>query len=82
MNDLQLFIQYCYLIEWKRTLPHGPWFLVRTQRRIGSLTHGKNKFIKERTEHLKGEMGQARRGTGAQETRYGFFLRLDFYILI
>ena len=32
----------------KRTLPCGPWFLVRIQRRIWGFTCGKNKFIKER----------------------------------
>ena len=34
--------------ESKRTLPHGPQFLVKTQRRIWGLTHGKTKFIEER----------------------------------
>lgn len=34
----------------KSILLCGPRFLIRKQRRIWGLTHGKNKFIKERTE--------------------------------
>ena len=36
--------------EHQRTLPCGPWFLVRRQRRIWDLTSGKNKFTVARTE--------------------------------
>ena len=42
----------CYQVDRggsKKTLPCGPQFLARTQRRIAGLTHSK-KFIKERTE--------------------------------
>ena len=43
---------------WKRSLPCGPRFLVRTERRIWGLTCGKNKFIEERTERiLQGRCG-------------------------
>ena len=36
----------------------------------------------EQKEHLKGEMGQAKKGTGARMIRYGIFSRQGFYIFI
>ena len=44
----------------KRTLPHEPQFLVRTQRSIWGLTHGKTSLLKK---EQKGEVGQGQRGT-------------------
>ena len=59
-------ITYCYcchILGGLKWIQHcGPQFLIRTQRRLWGLTCGKNKFIKEQKEHLK---GQAKRGTGA-----------------
>ena len=62
--------------------PHGPWFLVKTQRRIEVLTPGKNKFIKERTERIP-----QRRGGPCQERHWHWnnevqgFSRQGFYIV-
>ena len=58
----------------KRTLSRGPQFSVRTRRRIWGLTHGKTSLLsKEQKEHLKGEEGQAKRGTGPEVVRYWVF---------
>ena len=52
---------------------HGPQFSVRTKRRIWGLIHGKKKFIKEITEPLKGEVGQAGVAPVPKRRGRGFF---------
>ena len=55
----------------KRTLPCGPWFLVRTQRKSSG---GNTSLLeKEHKEHLKGEVGHAKRGNGTRMMRYCIF---------
>ena len=57
--------------ESKRTLLHGPWFLVRTQRKISG---GNTSLLKkEHKEHLKEEVGHTKRGNGTRMMRHCIF---------
>ena len=63
--------------------PHGPWFLLRIQRKIWGLTHGKAHLLrKEQKEHLQEEVGQAKRGAGTRGDEVLGLSRQDFYIFI
>lgn len=63
----------------KRTLPCGPQFLVRTQEESEVLPAAKTSLLrKEQKEHLKEEVGKAKKGTGAGMMRYGVFSRQGF----
>ena len=59
--------------ESKRTLPPGPWFLIKTQRRIWGLNHSGNKFIAERTEKTPQRSGKTKKGTALEWWGMGFF---------
>ena len=52
--------------ESQRTLPCGPWFLVRTQRRIWGLTCGKTSLLKNRRNTLQGRGGPSQEGLWCQ----------------
>ena len=62
----------------KRTLPPGPQFLVRTQRRSEVSPMAKITLLKK--EHLKGKVSRATRVTGARMMSYGVFKTELLYI--